>query len=104
MNKLKILNENIPLFPLIIKLEGKLADVLCLKVGECMDACLENLLVCNKPCDTLKMDSKLQLVFNKILDLLGVSQTLWLCLDNLLEGYHVLNELALCGACYKCYC
>jgi hypothetical protein len=47
MNKLKILNEKIPLFPLINKFEGKLANVLCLKTGECMGVCLDNLLVCN---------------------------------------------------------
>jgi hypothetical protein len=63
------------LFPLINKFEGKLANDLCLKVGECMGECLDNLLVCNKPCDTLKMGFKFQLVFNKILDILGVSQT-----------------------------
>ncbi len=46
-NKLKILNEKIPLFPLINKFERKLANVLCLKAGECMGVCLDNLLVCN---------------------------------------------------------
>ncbi len=54
-----------PLFPLTNKLEGKLTNALCLKAGECMSVCLDNLLVCNKPCDTLKMGSKLQLVLTK---------------------------------------
>ncbi len=72
--------KRFPLFPLIKKLERKFTNVLCLKVDECMGVCLDNLLVCNKPCDTIKMSSKLQLVFNKILDLLGVSQTLLMIL------------------------